>query len=289
MASLKEVKTRITSVQSTRKITSAMKMVASSKLHKAQQAIENMRPYETQLAHIMSAFVNGAQGDVSSPFSAQRSVQNVVLIAVSSNGSLCGVFNANLIKKVRETIKEYQAQHVDIRVIPFGRKVADALSKEGFSFDSDHSSMLEHPSYEDAAVIVRNLMKEFVEGTVDRVELIYHHFKSTSTQTLEREALLPVEHTTPNEDASTGNDLDYIIEPSVEEIMAELVPQTLCLKLYTALLDSVASEHAARVVAMQVATDNADELLRDLTLTYNKTRQQAITTELLDIVGGSMQ
>ena len=178
MASLKEVKTRITSVQSTRKITSAMKMVASSKLHKAQQAIENMRPYETQLAHIMSAFVNGAQGDVSSPFSAQRSVQNVVLIAVSSNGSLCGGFNANLIKKVRETIKEYQAQHVDIRVIPFGRKVADALSKEGFSFDSDHSSMLEHPSYEDAAVIVRNLMKEFVEGTVDRVELIYHHFKS---------------------------------------------------------------------------------------------------------------
>ncbi len=288
MASLKEVKNRISSVQSTRKITSAMKMVASSKLHKAQQAIENMRPYERGLARIMSTFVDNAQGDVSSPFSAQRDVRNVVVLAVSSNGSLCGGFNANLIKKVRETVQEYKDGHVNVEVIPFGRKVADALSKDGFKFDNDHAGLLDHPAYAEAAAVVRNLMERFIAGEIDRVELIYHHFKSTSTQQLVREALLPVDPP-QQEKAETGNSLDYIIEPSVEDIMSELVPKSLCLKLYTAILDSVASEHAARVVAMQVATDNADELLRDLTLTYNKTRQQAITTELLDIVGGSMQ
>lgn len=291
MASLKEVKTRITSVQSTRKITSAMKMVASSKLHKAQQAIENMRPYESQLAHIMSAFVDGAQGDVSSPFSAKRDIRNVVLMAISSNGSLCGGFNANLIKKTREVIKEYKSRQVGIRVIPFGRKVAEALAKEGFSCEDNHAAMLEHPSYADAATVVRGLMKDFVDGSVDKVEIIYHHFKSTSTQILTREVLLPVEQAEgkPGTASETGGNLDYIIEPSAEEIMSELVPLTLCLKLYTALLDSAASEHAARVIAMQVATDNADELLKELTLTYNKTRQQAITTELLDIAGGSVQ
>lgn len=290
MPSLKEVKTRIVSVQSTRKITSAMKMVASSKLHKAQQAIENMRPYETQLAHIMSAFVCGAQGDISSPYSVRRDVRNVVIVTVSSNSSLCGGFNANLIKMTRDTIREYEAQQVSVRVVPFGRKVAEALSKAGYAFEDNHASLLDHPSYADAAAVVRGLMKDFVDGNVDRVELIYHHFKSASTQLLTREALLPVEQATGEADARPdGRSLDYIIEPSAEAIMEELVPLTLCLKLYTALLDSVASEHAARVIAMQVATDNADELLRDLTLTYNKTRQQAITTELLDIVGGSMQ
>lgn len=290
MASLKEVKNRIQSVQSTRKITSAMKMVASSKLHKAQQAIENMRPYEMQLAHIMSAFVDGAHDDVSSPFSAQRDVQKVTLIAISSNGSLCGGYNANLIKRVRDTVKEYQDRGVEVQVITIGRKVAEAMSKDGFTSDGDHASLLDHPSYEEAAAVVRSQMERFLTGDVDRVEILYHHFKSTSTQLLTREMLLPVEPAKAdgNEGKNTAG-LDYIIEPSAGDIMSELVPKTLCLKLFTALLDSVASEHAARVVAMQVATDNADELLRDLTLTYNKTRQQAITNELLDIAGGSMQ
>ena len=159
--------------------------------------------------------------------------------------------------------------------------------------DTDRASLLDHPSYAEAAALVRGLMQQFSEGSIDRVELIYHHFKSTSRQILQRETLLPV---TVDEDGQEGlsqgqsvASTDYIVEPSAAEVLKRLVPQTLCLKLYAALLDSLASEHAARVVAMQVATDNADELLRDLTLQYNKSRQQAITSELLDIAGGSLQ
>lgn len=293
MPSLKEVKTRIVSVQSTRKITSAMKMVASSKLHKAQQAIESMRPYERQLSHIMTAFVSGLHGDVTTPLATVRQPGHVVLVAVSSNSSLCGGFNANVIRKLRQTLDEYRQTGVEVSVIPIGRKVAEAVRRLGLTVDTDRASLLDHPSYAKAAALVRGLMQQFSEGSIDRVELIYHHFKSTSRQILQRETLLPV---TVDEDGQEGlsqgqsvASTDYIVEPSAAEVLKRLVPQTLCLKLYAALLDSLASEHAARVVAMQVATDNADELLRDLTLQYNKSRQQAITSELLDIAGGSLQ
>ncbi len=293
MPSLKEVKTRIVSVQSTRKITSAMKMVASSKLHKAQQAIESMRPYERQLSHIMTAFVSGLHGDVTTPLATVRQPGHVVLVAVSSNSSLCGGFNANVIRKLRQTLDEYRQTGVEVSVIPIGRKVAEAVRRLGLTVDTDRASLLDHPSYAEAAALVRGLMQQFSEGSIDRVELIYHHFKSTSRQILQRETLLPV---TVDEDGQEGlsqgqsvASTDYIVEPSAAEVLKRLVPQTLCLKLYAALLDSLASEHAARVVAMQVATDNADELLRDLTLQYNKSRQQAITSELLDIAGGSLQ
>lgn len=293
MPSLKEVKTRIVSVQSTRKITSAMKMVASSKLHKTQQAIESMRPYERQLSHIMTAFVSGLHGDVTTPLATVRQPGHVVLVAVSSNSSLCGGFNANVIRKLRQTLDEYRQTGVEVSVIPIGRKVAEAVRRLGLTVDTDRASLLDHPSYAEAAALVRGLMQQFSEGSIDRVELIYHHFKSTSRQILQRETLLPV---TVDEDGQEGlsqgqsvASTDYIVEPSAAEVLKRLVPQTLCLKLYAALLDSLASEHAARVVAMQVATDNADELLRDLTLQYNKSRQQAITSELLDIAGGSLQ
>lgn len=293
MPSLKEVKTRIVSVQSTRKITSAMKMVASSKLHKAQQAIECMRPYERQLSHIMTAFVSGLHGDVTTPLATVRQPGHVVLVVVSSNSSLCGGFNANVIRKLRQTLNEYRQAGVEVSVIPIGRKVAEAVRRLGLAVDADRASLLDHPSYAEAAALVRGLMQQFSEGSIDRVELIYHHFKSTSRQILQRETLLPM---TVGEDGQEGlsqgqsvASTDYIVEPSAAEVLKRLVPQTLCLKLYAALLDSLASEHAARVVAMQVATDNADELLRDLTLQYNKSRQQAITSELLDIAGGSLQ
>ncbi len=289
MPSLKEVKTRIVSVQSTRKITSAMKMVASSKLHKAQQAIENMRPYEKQLTHIMSAFLSGMQGEFSSPYASVRKPDRVAIVVVSSNSSLCGGYNANVIRILRQAVADYQQYGVsELRILPFGRKVADVVVKAGFPVDSDHADLMEHPSYETAAAIVIDLMKQFAAGELDKVELIYHQFKSTASQILIREDLLPIAPVVEGKKGSYPS-IDYIAEPSAEEILEEIIPKSLCLKLYTVLLDSLASEHASRVIAMQMATDNANDLLQELTLMYNKSRQQAITTELLDIVGGSMQ
>lgn len=287
MASLKEVKTRIASVNSTRKITSAMKMVASSKLHRAEQSIAGMRPYEKQLGTIMQRFVAGMRDDISSPFAAVRPVSKVALVVFSSNSSLCGGFNLNVIKLLKKTIEQHKADGHEVELYPIGRKVTEAVRKMGYEVATDHAALLEHPDYAEAAAVAKDLMQKFADKQLDKVELIYHQFKNTATQILQYEDLLPVTLTVDSKEPVEN--VDYIVEPSVAELVDELLPKTLQLKLYTALLDSIASEHAARVVAMQVATDNADDLLRDLTLMYNKTRQQAITTELLDIVGGSMQ
>lgn len=291
MASLKEVKTRIASVQSTRKITSAMKMVASSKLHRAQQAIGSMRPYERQLTRIMSSFVENMEGELDSPYAQVREVKRAAIVVFTSNSSLCGGFNANAVKALRQRVAAYQAQGVEVsRIYPLGAKAMEAVRKAGYDAP-DFCSLLDKPAYEPAAQIADEIMKLYAAGEIDEVILIYHHFKSAGTQILTEETFLPVKMEAPAEThpAAASSALYFIVEPSREEVVKQLVPKSLHLKLYTALLDSLASEHAARVVAMQMATDNADELLRELTLTYNKTRQQAITTELLDIVGGSMQ
>jgi len=294
MASLKEVKTRIASVQSTRKITSAMKMVASSKLHRAQQAIESMRPYERQLTSIMSTFVASMEGEIESPYAGQREVKRAAIVFYTSNSSLCGGFNANAIKAFRQKVKSYREAGIEIaKVYPLGRKAAEAAHKDGFGSVADYSALLDHPSYSPAAEIAAEIMELYATGEIDRAELIYHHFKSAGSQILTEETFLPIKLETGNNEklreGGKGTALDFIVEPSKSEVVRQLVPKSLHLKLFTALLDSLASEHAARVVAMQVATDNADDLLRELTLTYNKTRQQAITNELLDIVGGSMK
>lgn len=294
MASLKEVKTRIASVKSTRKITSAMKMVASSKLHRAQQAIESMRPYEQRLSRIMSTFVGSMEGEVDTPFTGEREVKKVALILYTSNSSLCGGFNANAIKAFNRKVQEYRQAGVTIaKVYPIGRKAFDAVRKAGFEVSADNSAMLDHPNYEAAMRLASEVMDLYARHEIDKADLIYHHFKSAGSQVLMEETYLPIslEESSEKEGevADGGHNLDFIIEPSKEEILSQLVPKSLYLKIFTALLDSLASEHAARVIAMQVATDNADELLRELTLTYNKTRQQAITSELLDIIGGSMQ
>lgn len=177
-----------------------------------------------------------------------------------------------------------------MRVYAIGRKGAEAVRKLGFEVENDYASLLDHPSYDVARGVAQELMALYTSGEVDEVKMIYHHFKSSATQLLTQETFLPISLQQEGKvEKSSGPSLNYIIEPSVEEVVAALIPKTLNLRVYTALLDSLASEHAARVIAMQVATDNADELLRELKLTYNKTRQQAITTELLDIVGGSMQ
>lgn len=288
MASLKEVKTRIASVNSTRKITSAMKMVASSKLHRAQQAIESMRPYERQLTRIMSTFVGSMEGEVDTAYAAQRDVKRVVIVLFTSNSSLCGGYNANAVKAFVKKVEEYRSRNIEVcRVYAMGKKAAEAVGKLK-NFDLvDKSALLDHPSYQEAAKVASELMDLYVKGDIDEVDLIYHHFKSAGTQILTMETFLPIDlHADSTEEGATNN-LNFIVEPSIGDIVNQLIPKSLHLRLYTALLDSLASEHAARVIAMQVATDNADDLLRELTLTYNKTRQQAITNELLDIAGGS--
>lgn len=288
MASLKEVKTRIASVNSTRKITSAMKMVASSKLHRAQQAIESMRPYERQLTRIMSTFVGSMEGEVDTAYAAQRDVKRVVIVLFTSNSSLCGGYNANAVKAFVKKVEEYRSHDIEIcRVYAMGKKAAEAVGKLKNYDLVDKSALLDHPSYQEAAKVASELMDLYVKGDIDEVDLIYHHFKSAGTQILTTETFLPIDlHADSTEEGATNN-LNFIVEPSMGDIVNQLIPKSLHLRLYTALLDSLASEHAARVIAMQVATDNADDLLRELTLTYNKTRQQAITNELLDIAGGS--
>ena len=192
-------------------------------------------------------------------------------------------------------MEPYRKEGVELaQVVAFGKKAWEAVRKAGWSDAQDCGALLDHPAYAPAAKVAAELMQKFVDGEVDRVELIYHHFRSSASQVITQETLLPIsiDATATGEAAEEkhgGKKLDFIVEPSKEQIVLQLIPKALYLKLYTALLDSLASEHAARVIAMQIATDNADELLRELTLTYNKTRQQAITTELLDIVGGSMQ
>ncbi|EXY65613.1 F0F1 ATP synthase subunit gamma [Bacteroides fragilis] len=289
MASLKEVKTRINSVQSTRKITSAMKMVASAKLHKAQGAIENMLPYQRKLNKILTNFLS-ADLPVESPFCVGRPVKRVAIVAFSSNSSLCGAFNANVLKMFLQTVGEYRELGQDnILIYPVGKKIEEAVKKLGFFPQGSYQKLADKPSYDEAAALAKLLMELFLEKNIDRVELIYHHFKSMGVQELLRERYLPIDLSAVQNDEERGGVVnDYIIEPSAAQLIADLIPQVLSQKIFTAALDSNASEHAARTLAMQIATDNANELIQELTKQYNKTRQQAITNELLDIVGGSM-
>ena len=321
MPSLKEIKSRIASVNSTRKITSAMKMVASSKLHHAQTAIENMLPYENMLEHILKTFLVSAP-DVELPFDQERPVKKVALIVFSSNSSLCGGFNANIIKTMLHAIDEYRKQGLtndDIIIYPIGRKVEEKVRKIGLRSAGSFVHLADKPNSAQCRDISVEAGTMFLEGKVDKVELIYHHFKSAGSQVLTRRTFLPTEL---HDDVGADNDRDlssnlatkksqeylknrnkqeeereqatvkplndnFLVEPDLKTVLTELVPKELHLMVYTALLDSNASEHAARMVAMQTATDNADELLRELNLQYNKSRQAAITSELLDIVGGS--
>ena len=298
MASLKEVKTRINSVKSTRKITSAMKMVASAKLHKAQGAIENMLPYQKKLNKILTNFLS-ADLPIESPYVQEREVKRVAIVVFSSNTSLCGAFNANVIKMMMQTIGEFRTLGQDnILIFPVGKKVDEAAKRMGFKPQEVSPTLSDKPTYQEAAELAHRLMDLYVAGEVDRGEIIYHHFKSMGVQILLRETYLPInltnvvsEEDRENKEEVQENEIanDYIIEPNAEELIASLIPTVLSQKIFTAAVDSNASEHAARTLAMQVATDNANELIQDLTKQYNKSRQQAITNELLDIVGGSMK
>ena len=319
MPSLKEIKTRITSVNSTRKITSAMKMVASSKLHHAQMMIGNMLPYETMLEHIMKTFI-ASDVELRSAYSVERPVKNVALVVFSSNSSLCGGFNANILKTMTHVIEGYKGLGKEhIIIYPVGRKVAEHVQKAGYRVGGNFNELVDKPDVQKCIEITRELGEKFVNGEIDKVELIYHHFKSAGSQILTRKSLLPIDitselardherdlesnvvtkesqeylkqkgqKTSTESIETTPLNENYIVEPNMHTVLDTLVPKMIHLMLYTALLDSIASEHAARMVAMQTATDNADELLRQLNLQYNKSRQQAITNELLDLAGGSV-
>lgn len=288
MASLKEVKQRIASVRSTQKITSAMKMVASAKLHKAQAAIGNMLPYQQRLHSILTNFL-GDNKDASSPFVKVRTVKRVAIVVFSSNTSLCGGFNANVIRRLIGLLDEYKfLDKENILIFPVGKKVEDAVRRAGFKIGGSYQSMANKPSYQEAADLATDLMTRFLKGDIDKVELLYNHFKNTASQALTRLIYLPIDLSRKQVRVSSENLPDYIIEPDSDSLLEELLPKVLRIELYTALLDSNASEHGARTIAMQTATDNADELLQDLTVMYNKSRQQAITNELLDIIGGSL-
>ena len=322
MPSLKEIKGRIASVNSTRKITSAMKMVASSKLHHAQVAIQNMLPYEELLEHILKSFL-AAEAEAQTIYDQERPVKRAALVVFSSNSSLCGGFNANIIKQMTHAVDEYTETigRDNVEIYPIGRKVYEKARKMGLKVQGEYSALADHPNVNDCIEIAMELGRKFAAGEIDKVELIYHHFKSAGSQVLTRKTFLPIDveselkadherdlesviatkqsqeylknrgerkdESGKSEEVKPLND-NFIVEPDMNCVLSLLMPKLAHLMLYTALLDSNASEHAARMVAMQTATDNADELLRQLNLQYNKSRQQAITSELLDIVGGSV-
>lgn len=358
MPSLKEIKGRINSISSTLAITSAMKMVASAKLQKAQMAIQNMLPYErrlySMLLDLMGAMnisaaasedcsVRGSgsaergfdqSGDRLSlsnrhdlagmdgaySLMAQREVRKVAIVAFASNSSLCGAFNSNVIREATAVINEYRASGLrdsDIVVYSVGRKMAEAMRKLGFPSPADFTKMSDSPSYEAASALAQELLDGFVSGRFDKVELVYNHYKSTSSQPTTRQTYLPLSLADATADIQVGKITDpasetdtnrvaepvgapvvrqgspttedLIVEPSKEALIATLLPKVVRLRIFTTLLDSAAAEHAARTVAMQLATDNGNDLLQELTLEYNKGRQQKITSEILDLVGGSMQ
>ena len=321
MASLKETKGRIASVKSTLKITSAMKMVASAKLHKAQNAILSMTPYERKLREMLQRLLSAVQDSKAgisplktsgsagplpsddgplplmmprvaqfSETSASRSSSGTVaVVAVASNSSLCGGFNGNVIREVKARINALKAEGYEVEVISVGKKVADPLRKAGYPSREDWNELVGHPSYAMADDLAKKLQKAFNAGEFSRIEFIYNHFVSTGTQKVVCETYLPMPPLTVGEGTTRSLPEDIIIEPSAEEMLADLLPLVRSLRVYTVILDSVASEHAARTVAMQTATDNGENILQELTLEYNKGRQQKITSEILDIVGGSMQ
>ena len=360
MPSLKEIKGRINSISSTLAITSAMKMVASAKLQKAQMAIQNMLPYErrlySMLVDLMGAMnISAAASDDGSvrgsgsaergfdqsgyrlslsnrhdlagmdgaySLMAQREVRKVAIVAFASNSSLCGAFNSNVIREATAVINEYRASGLGdagITVYSVGRKMAEAMKKLGFPSPADFTKMSDSPSYDAASALAQELLDGFVSGRFDKVELVYNHYKSTSSQPTTRQTYLPLSLADATADLQAGKITDsasetdtnkvaesvgapvvrqnspttetpdLIVEPSKEELIATLLPKVVRLRVFTTLLDSAAAEHAARTVAMQLATDNGNDLLQELTLEYNKGRQQKITSEILDIVGGSMQ
>lgn len=281
MANLKEIRNRITSIKSTMQITSAMKMVSAAKLKKAQDAITAMRPYSSKLTELLQSLSATLDSDAGGVYSTEREVNKVLLVSITSNRGLCGGFNSSVIKETVKTINEkYNNTTVDLLTI--GKKGNDILSKE-YTVVENRNDIFDDLTFENVAEVAEKLMNLFVDGSYDKIEIIYNRFKNAATQIVQVEQFLPIQ---PVEGESNANS-DYIFEPSKEEIILELIPKSLKTQLYKAIRDSFAAEHGARMTAMHKATDNATALRNQLKLTYNKARQAAITGEILEIVGGA--
>lgn len=290
MANLKIIRIRIASVKSTRQITSAMKMVSAAKLRKAQDKILKLRPYAQKLHEILVGLSrNLAETQVENIYGRTSIPEKILLVVVTSNKGLCGAFNSNVIKEAKRVVSENyfdQFQKGNVTILPVGKKGYDFFRKLNFNMLPDCNNLLNDLTFDNVVKVVEELMKNFVEGEYDRVELIYNQFKNAAVQNLTHEVFLPVE-TIPTDQTSSAPPADYIYEPTKEEIIKELIPKSLKIQFYKAVLDSFVAEHGARMTAMHKATDNATEIIRDLTLQYNKARQAAITSQILEVVSGA--
>ena len=281
MANLKEIRNRISSVTSTMKITSAMKMVSAAKLKKAQDAITAMRPYSEKLTELMSSFSQIISSSSISYLSESRPVKNILVVAISSNKGLCGAFNSNVIKQSLSLKNSEKFSNANFSYLVIGKKANDVLSKTENVIDN-YSFIYDNLTYEESSKITEKIIEEFSSGNFDHVEIIFNSFKNAANQIIKTEQFLPI--VSPDESEPLS---DYIFEPSMEQIVSELVPKSLKIQLFKSIRDSFAGEHGARMTAMHKATDNATELKDDLVLTYNKARQAAITNEILEIVSGA--
>ncbi|MFC4872312.1 ATP synthase F1 subunit gamma [Negadavirga shengliensis] len=284
MANLKEVKERINSVSSTQQITKAMKMVAAAKLRRAQDKIIQMRPYSQKLTAILNNISSGSEGSTDIVYAQERAVGNVLIVPITSDKGLCGAFNSNIIKATMATLENEYAGKA-ITIMPIGKKAFDYFRKKSYPLKADYYQLFEDVSFDNVKRAAEEVMDAFVSGQYDKVILVYNEFKNVATQIVVKEQFLPIVKTASEE--TSQQQQDYIVEPSKEYIIEELVPNSLKIQFYKAVLDSNASEHGARMTAMSKATDNAAELLKELKLIYNRTRQAAITNEILEIVAGA--
>ncbi len=289
MPSLKEIRTRLASVKSTRQITSAMKMVSAAKLRRAQDATIQMRPYANKLMEILQNLSQTIEDELDNQYTTIREVKKALIVVISSNKGLCGAFNANVSKRAQSLIaNEYPELHKEggLDIIACGKKATDLIIHAGFPVLETHHDILENMNYEQVNALTKKIMKAFCSGEYDEVKIIYNQFKNAVIQELVVEQFLPIEKP-EMEETENGNNLNFILEPSKEYIVRELIPKSLKIQMFKAFLDSVASEHGARMTAMHKATDNATQLIKDLQLDYNKARQASITTEILEIVSGA--
>ena len=285
MANLKEVRTRIASVSSTQQITSAMKMVSAAKFRRAQNAILGMRPYAAQLGAIIGDI--DVEDGIQTPYHEVRQVSNVLLVVVTSNKGLCGAFNSNVIKEASSRLQYYRDRGATVKMITLGKRGSEFFAKQQGLVESSYDGILDDPSFDAVSNLCDSVMQDFCDKRYDCVEIVYNQFKNSLTQILSTEQFLPVKNGERRAENGEKKRNDYIYEPGKQDILREMIPLTLRSQFYRVVLDSLAAEHGARMTAMQKATDNATELLKDLRLTYNKARQASITNEIIEIVSGS--
>ena len=293
MASLKEIRARILSVNSTKKITSAMKMVSAAKLHKSEENTLRFIPYKQKLTDMLTQYLGNIEpGSVSIPLAEKREVKRAAIVCISSNSGLCGVFNSSVNKLLNEAISNYQAKNVAISIYPIGKKIADYVNKLGYPVNTDYNYICDKPTYEETCKVVQPLVEAYINQEIDELVVLYNHHKNAAVQVPTHEVLLPLStEIAANAETLTSTDkganLIYITEPDIPTVINQLVPNVVRMRFYAAVLDSTTAEHGARTTAMQTASDNASKMIETITQQYNRVRQEVITNELLDIVGGS--